>query len=279
MDPLSFNLHARDGLSIHVREWAGDPGRPPLLCLPGLVRTGGDFLDLVPAVAQGRRTIAIDYAGRGDSGRAGDVKRYAPAACLADVMDICAALHIHAATVIGTSFGRLLAMGLMAARPGLVRAAILNDIGPDVAPDGAGFVRDFVGLDPALASMDDCIRFLREKLPPLSLHSDEAWRRMVDLTYRPGPDGRYHPVWDRRIARLLKAPAPDLWGLFHALAQRPVLLVHGAHSNILRPHTVDRMLGACPTMQIVTIAGSGHAPTLTEPPAVAGILDFLERHA
>ena len=51
-----------------------------------------------------------------------DIARYAPEACVRDVLDVCAALHIHHAVVIGTSFGGLLAMGLAAARPGPDRA-------------------------------------------------------------------------------------------------------------------------------------------------------------
>lgn len=279
MDPLTFRVSALDGLPIHVREWPGDPGRPPLLCLPGLVRTGGDFEDLIPQITNGRRAIAIDYAGRGESGRVKDVRRYAPEACLGDVMDVCAAQHIHGAIVIGTSFGGLLAMGMAAARPSLVRAAVLNDIGPDIASEGADFVRDFVAQDPALASLEDCVRFLRKSLPPLSLDSDAAWRRMAALTYRPEADGRYHPTWDVRIARLLKRATPDLWGLFGALAQFPVLLVRGGVSNILLPDTVERMRTVCAAMDVVVIPDVGHAPTLGEPAARTAIAAFLERHA
>ncbi len=121
------------------------------------------------------------------SGRAADVNRYAPEACVRDIMDACAALHIHQAVVIGTSFGGLLGMGLAAARPGLVRAVVLNDIGPDIGTDGADFVRDFVALDPALESLDACVAFLRADLPPMSLDTDAAWRRMAELTYQSGP--------------------------------------------------------------------------------------------
>ena len=99
----------------------------------------------------------MDYPGRGGSGWTRQIERYAPEACLRDVLDVCAALHVHQAVAIGTSFGGLLAMGLAAASPGLIRAAVLNDIGPDIGPDGAEFVRDFVGVDPALDSLEACI--------------------------------------------------------------------------------------------------------------------------
>ncbi|MGE0418279.1 MAG: alpha/beta fold hydrolase, partial [Acetobacteraceae bacterium] len=222
MGTLTHRLSAWDGLSLHVREWDDGNAALPLLCLPGLVRTGGDFEALVPLFGTGRRMVTLDYAGRGESGHARDLSRYGPEACVRDVLDVCAALHLHEAIVVGTSFGGLLACGLAAARPTLPRAVILNDIGPDVGTAGADFVRIFVGHDPTLESLDACVAFLRERLPPLSLTSDEDWRTMATLTYRQGADGRYHPLWDTRIAQTLDKPVPDLWPLFDGLAPRPV---------------------------------------------------------
>ena len=281
MDPVIHTISAFDNLPLRVREWpAGGGDRlPPILCLPGLVRTGADFETLAPEIGVGRRVIAIDYPGRGGSGRCRDFTRYAPEACARDVMDICAALHIHGAVAIGTSFGGLLAMVLAVARPGLIHAAVLNDIGPDVGTEGADFVRGFVANDPALESLDACVALLRTILPPLSLDTDAAWRRMAELTYAPGADGRFHPVWDTRIAALLNRPAPDLWPLFGALAERPVLLVRGGVSNILLAGAVARMQAVHPAMVVVTLPGIGHAPILTEPPALAAIKTFLEEHA
>jgi pimeloyl-ACP methyl ester carboxylesterase len=275
LDALIHRISAWDGLAIHVREWFGGNRLPPIVCLSGLVRTGSDFEALAPMICAGRRVIAIDYPGRGDSGRSANVSRYSAEACVRDIMDACAALHIHQAILIGTSFGGLLSMGLAAVRPGLVRAVVLNDIGPDIGAEGAAFVRDFVGRNPALESLDDCVRFLQGDLPPMSLSTDEGWRRMAELTYAPGADGRWHPLWDTRIARLLDAPTPDLWTLFGALAHVPVLLVRGAVSNILLPGTVSRMQAIRPDMAVVPIPGIGHAPILTEPAALDAIKRLL----
>jgi pimeloyl-ACP methyl ester carboxylesterase len=279
VDPLIRDISAWDGLRLRVYIWHGGDSAPPVLCLPGLVRTAGDFAGLAPAIVQDRLVIAIDYPGRGGSGWTRQVARYAPESCLRDVLDVCAALHVHQAVAIGTSFGGLLAMGLAAASPGLIRAAVLNDIGPDIGTEGADFVRDFIGIDPALESLDACIAFLRACLPPLSLETEADWRGMAELTFQRGADGRYHPVWDIRIAGLLQRPPPDLWPLFGALSHVPVLLLRGEVSNILLPGTVTRMLAERPDMQVVTLPGIGHAPILTEPPALAAIQAFLARHA
>lgn len=278
MGALIHRISAWDGLTLAVREWDGGDDRPPVLCLPGLVRTGGDFGGLAPLLGAGRRIVALDYAGRGGSDRARDVGRYAPEACLRDVMDVCAALGVHEAIVIGTSFGGLLACGLASARPGLVRAVVLNDIGPELGSAGRAFVKEFVGLDPNLASVDDCVAYLRAKLPPLSLRSDTQWREMVALTYEQGADGRFHPMWDTRIAGTLDAAVPDLWPVFDGLGDRPVMLAHGLVSDILLPETVARMRARRPDMVVVGVPDVGHAPTLAEP-EVATELERFVRHA
>jgi pimeloyl-ACP methyl ester carboxylesterase len=275
MEPLIRTIPAWDGLPLRVRLWDGGDRLAPILCLPGLVRTSGDFDVVAQVWADGRRVVSLDYAGRGGSGRSPDIMRYAPEACLRDVLDVCAALHLHHVTIVGTSFGGLLAMGIAAARPALLRGVVLNDVGPEIGTTGAAFVRGFVALDPALPSLEACVTFLKQQLPPLSLSSDDDWRAMAALTYEQQADGRFHPVWDTSIARLLRGVTPDLWPLFGALAHVPVLLVHGAVSTVLLPETVAMMRLRRPDMTIVTVPGVGHAPILTEAAVRDTLSDFL----
>ncbi len=279
MDEIDHRISAWDGLSLHVREWRDGGAQPPLLCLPGIVRTGGDFAGVAAVLGAGRRVIAPDYAGRGSSGRSRDPRRYAPEACVRDVLDICAALHVHDALAIGTSFGGLLCMALAAARPGLLRAVVLNDVGPDIGGGGADFVRRFVGTDPALENLDAAIAHLRSLLPAMSIETDADWQAMARLTYAPASDGRWHPLWDTRISRLLDRPIPDLWTLFEALTGKPLLLVRGEASDILLRETVTRMQLLRPDMEVTSLPGIGHAPTLGEPSVLAALSRFLERVA
>ena len=275
--PIAHRIHAWDGLPLAALEWDIGSSRLPLLCLPGLVRTAGDFANLAEKVGAGRRVIAIDYPGRGASGRARRVARYAPEACLRDITDICAALHVPHAVAVGTSFGGLLAMGLAALRPGLIAAAILNDIGPEIGKSGADFVRAFIARDPAFPDLETSAAFLRANLPQLSLQTDEDWQRMAALTYAPGSDGLWHPLWDTRIAALLDGKIPDLWSSFGALDHVPVLLLRGAVSDILLPETVERMCKRRPDMEVIELADIGHAPTLDEPECRDAVSAFLDR--
>jgi len=184
-------------------------------------------------------------------------------------------VDLRRAVVIGTSFGGLLAMALGAARPGLLAGVVLNDIGPEIGTAGADQVRRFVAEDPALSDLDAAAAHLRRALPDLSLHSDADWRDFAVLTYAPGPDRRWHPLWDTRIAQTMDNKLPDLWPLFGALASVPLLLVHGGRSTLLTGATVARMRAARPDMVVMTVPESGHAPTLAEPEAVAALAAFL----
>jgi pimeloyl-ACP methyl ester carboxylesterase len=306
MEPLIRTISAWDGLPLRVRIWDGrdrvssgassrggssrggsssgawsreasSSGAPPVLCLPGLVRTSGDFDVVAPLWADHGRVVSLDYAGRGGSGRSSDIGRYSPEACVRDVLDTCAALHLRRVTIVGTSFGGLLAMGLATARPAMVLGVVLNDVGPEIGPAGADFVREFVARDPALESLDACVTFLKQHLPPLSLATDDDWAAMAALTYARGEDGRFHPVWDTAIARLMNRPVPDLWPLFGALADIPVMLVRGALSNLLLPETVAAMRARKPDMTVVTVEGVGHAPILTEDAVRDSVAGFLKR--
>ncbi len=279
MDAIVHRLSAWDAFSLVVREWRDGNSRTPLLCLPGIVRTSGDFEALAHAVGAGRRVIAPDYPGRGLSGRSRDIARYAPEACLRDVLDICAALHLHKVIAMGTSFGGLLSMGLSAMRPSLFRAVVLNDVGPELGSEGTEFVRRFIGNDIAFPDIDAAVAHLRALLPPLSLDGDAAWRAMAALTYAPDGDGMLRPLWDTRIARLLNGKTPDLWPLFAGLAHLPLLLVRGEASDILLPTTVARMQAMRPDMAIVALPAIGHAPTLAEPEIITALHAFLDRVA
>jgi len=271
-------INAWDGLPLHVHEW-GLPrgqGRLPLLCLPGLMRTGADFARLAAGFAAERPIVALDYAGRGRSGRSRKVQRYAAEACVTDVLDLAAALHMPRVVAVGTSFGGILAMGIGAVRPTLLAAVVLNDVGPEIGSVGLEAIRRFLAETPDLADLEAAVRHLKHWLPDLGITSDDGWRDAARLTYAPDAGGKWRPLWDAKIARLLDAPVPDLWPFFGALAHLPVLVVRGGKSQLLLPETVERMQKEHPGLRVVEVPGVGHAPTLAEPAVHAALAHFLD---
>ncbi|MCS6920381.1 MAG: alpha/beta hydrolase [Elioraea sp.] len=273
MNPRLARLSAADGLGLAVRLWGEPTARTPLLCLPGLVRTGGDFARLAARHATDRLVVALDYVGRGLSDRATDWRRYRPERILADVLDLCAALHLHRVVIVGTSMGGLLAMGVAAARPRLLSAVALNDIGPEIGGAGLAAVKALVGREHVFPSLEEAAAWLRLNLPWLSLVTAEEWREFAALTVARAADGTWRSVWDPRIERTLEeATGRDLWPLFGALAHLPVLVVRGGASDVLSAATARRMKERKPDLAEIVLDGVGHAPTLSEP-AIAPALD------
>ena len=89
--------------------------------------------------------------------------RYAPEACLRDVLDICAALHLHRVILIGTSFGGLLSMGLAAARPSLFAAVVLNDMAARIGQERHRIRAGFIGQNNGFADVDAAVAHLRAR--------------------------------------------------------------------------------------------------------------------
>ena len=277
MLPRRRVFSARDGLRLSALEWEGPAGPTPLLCLSGVSRSALDFEEIAARYCATRRVVALDYAGHGESARAGNPSRYAPPVLLQDVADAIAALGLHRVALLGTSLGGLLGMGLGTVRPGLLAGLALNDTGPALEQGGLGMVRDFIGRDPAFGSLDEAIAFLKQKLPPLGI-TEEGWPRVAERTYRRGEDGRLHPRWDIRVVDALPAEGsgPDgLWPLFQAIPPVPLLLVWGQESRVVSASTVRRMRQLRPEMALATLPGIGHAPTLSEPAALEALDRWL----
>ena len=63
--------------------------------------------------------------------------------------------------------------------------------------------------------------------------------------------------------------------MFAALAQKPLLVVRGAKSDLLTDATAAKMQQVAPQMKLAVVPGVGHAPELNEPEAVGAIDEFL----
>ena len=275
---------SRDGLSLFARDYpfASGEARLPVICLHGLTRNSKDFEEIAPIIAGwGRRVIVPDVRGRGQSDRDPNPKNYRPSIYARDVLEMMAALDISRAVFLGTSMGGIIMMTLAAIRPKAISAAILNDVGPAIAPEGIARILSYVGKTPAVRTWDDAAAYVRQingvALPHLT---DEQWRGFARRTFRDDPAG---PVLDYDPAITVPLGKPPsrvsllIAGLlFRRLARkRPTLLVRGAQSDIITPAIADRMQRAAPQLQRVDVAGVGHAPMLTEPTAVDAIDQFL----
>jgi pimeloyl-ACP methyl ester carboxylesterase len=271
-----------DGLKLHYRDYAGPPSRPPILCIPGLTRNARDFEGVAARLAGEWRLLCVELRGRGESQQAKDAMSYVPLTYLQDMEALIAALGLERFVLFGTSLGGLITMLLAAAGRERIAGALLNDIGPAMETRGLDHIRSYVGRSQNWPTWLHAARFLaeaqRDRYPDWGL---DQWLTYAKRLCRLTNGGRIVFDYDMRIAEPFKAPAPangfDLWPAFRALAGIPSLVVHGEISDLLSAETVERMTQEAPGMESVTVPNVGHAPTLDEPEAQAGIDALLKR--
>jgi pimeloyl-ACP methyl ester carboxylesterase len=277
---------SRDGLRLHGRRYpaagGGHSDARPVLCLAGLTRNGRDFHDLAMALSRNssmpRTVYTLDYRGRGLSDFDPDWQNYTIGVELLDVLDFITLTGLHDIALIGTSRGGLIAMLLAAARPRVIGAAVLNDIGPIIEHEGLARISGYVGRVPLPISWPDAARMMRElnrrHFPEIA---DDVWEECARQWYNER-NGKPSPGYDAKLGNalsVLDGPLPALWPQFEALKRAPLLVVRGENSDILTAATVDEMGRRHPAMATITVPDQGHAPLLKDPATIEAIRHFL----
>lgn len=273
-----------DGLSLYGRVYGKDvASAPTVVCLAGLTRNSRDFHGLAASLAaDGFRVVTIDSRGRGNSDFANDIAEYNVVTEAEDVLAGLAALGIEHAAFIGTSRGGLLIHMLAAMRPTVMRAVVLNDIGPVIELDGLFQIRGYLGQAPALTYWGEAATVQKalhgKAFPALS---DDDWMRHANAIYRQDTKGNIVPDYDPQIAQTLaglKADAqlPPLWAQFDGLKHLPLIILRGENTRLLSQKTFDEMLARHPGSIGVTVPGQGHAPMLDTGTLPAQIGKFLK---
>ncbi|TPE60130.1 alpha/beta hydrolase [Sandaracinobacter neustonicus] len=276
-------LWTSDNVRLHYRDYAGGAGgRPALLCLPGLTRNARDFEAFAGRYAPRFRVITPSFRGRGDSGYARDPLTYVPLTYLQDMGRLLDAAMVDKVVIVGTSLGGLIGLLLDVTQRQRIAGLALNDVGPDMNPEGLARIR--IGLGKGgnwpswLTAARDIARRQADLYPHWGLDQWLAHAKRLCRVSRAGPI-----MWDYdpEIAAPLNLPHGDqqldLWLALDSYRDRPLLSVRGALSDILAADTQAKMAARMPMLSAVTVPGVGHAPTLEEPEAVAALDDFLGR--
>ncbi len=274
-----------DGLTLFARDYAPGPGvaKLPVVAIHGLTRNSADFEAIAPLVAQsGRRVLAIDVRGRGRSDRAPDPMTYVPDVYAKDVIALLDQTGIERAIFMGTSMGGLITMALTAIKPRVIAAAILNDIGPEVSPEGLARIAAYSGQPVEIHDWVDAAAYAKRiNAVAFPAHGDADWEAFARRIFREGTMGSPVLDYDPDIAVPIraagaKALVPNLWPYFRRLARkRPTLLIRGETSDLLGADIATKMRKAAPSIAYAEVPGIGHAPMLDEPAARAAIFEFL----
>jgi len=283
-----FFYAATDGLKLHARIYGAANADLPVICLPGLTRNARDFHDLALYLSarakRPRKVVAFDYRGRGQSDHDPDIGHYNVGVEAGDVLAGLSALGIEQAAFIGTSRGGLIIHVLGALKPAVLKAIVLNDIGPVIEAEGLAHIRSYLDRTPKPRTFHEAVAAQRRAhgadFPSLT---DTDWARMVGAICRETEAGLV-PDFDPGLVDTLASidfskPLPDLWPQFDALAAFALLAIRGANSKLLSVATLNEMRNRHPGMKSITVEGQGHAPFLETgdlPERIAVFLDLAD---
>ncbi len=273
-----------DGPKIHFRDYpaVGEERGLPVLCLHGLTRNVNDFAELAPQIAAlGRRVIVASQRGRGKSGWDPQPERYQPPTYTMDMVALLDYLDIEQAVYVGTSMGGLMSLITPTLAPGRLAAAVINDIGVEINPEGIDRIKSNVSARGAVKTWDEAIeRTIASNLEAFPRRREDRafWDWFAQKIWVEVPGG-YDLAYDQAIIDQFDegGDLPDLWPFWAPFKDIPVLVVRGGITDLLTQATIEAMRARKRDMAYAEVPDVGHAPFMTEPEAWSAIEDFLGR--
>ena len=277
------HYNSSDGLRLHYRDYPGGHlEQPPILCLPGLTRNARDFEPVAEAFAGQWRVLALDFRGRGGSAADPVPARYVPPVYAKDVLKLLDQLGIADAVFVGTSLGGLVTMLIAAMEDERIAGALLNDIGPEIAPEGIERIRTYVGKPASFGSFAEAGATMMARAGDVYPRWGAAeWERFARRCCRED-EGAVVYDYDMGIALPFaaanEAVQPDLWPWLDALKGKPVTILRGELSDLFAQDVAARMVDVLGEgAELVTVPEVGHAPSFDEPESIAALNRLLER--
>ena len=123
---------------FRYQDW-GDPEGPVVVFLHGVLLSADPYEVIVERISEGgRRVIALDQRGHGQSAHTGN---YSWEAFVQDLAEFWAALDLGSVDVVGHSMGGNMACRFAALHSGSVRRLVLVDapLAAEASPDGPAF--------------------------------------------------------------------------------------------------------------------------------------------
>lgn len=273
-----------DGLQLYARDYASPQATKTLLCLHGLTRNSADFEPLAGYLCPQYRLLVPDQRGRGRSDRDPNPLNYHPATYVGDMEVLLTELGVDTTVLIGTSMGGLMAMIMAATNPGQIEAVVLNDIGPEIDPEGIARLKTFVGRTSPARNWRDAVARTRtingRAFPDFT---DNDWQAFARRLYRENEQGvpvlRYDPAIAEPMTRSdsnASVTVANFWPMYSSLLLLPAMLIRGELSDILSADTAAKMKRLKPDLEVITVPGRGHAPILDEPEVRNALTGFLQ---
>jgi pimeloyl-ACP methyl ester carboxylesterase len=240
-----------DGVRISfIDEGAGEP----ILLIHGfasnIVANWRDTGWIATLTGAGRRVIALDNRGHGQSEKLYDPSRYGAPSMAEDAVRLLDHLGIARADVMGYSMGARIATFLLLAHPELVRSAILAGV-------GINLVRGMVGTGPIAKALE---------APRIEDVTNDTARSFRAFAERTGGDLK-------ALAACMRGPrekiTPDQLGGIRA----SILIATGSEDVIAG--SGPELANLIPGAQLFEIMGRDHMKAVGDARFKQGVLDFL----
>ena len=261
-------------------DWGPLEDKRPIICVHGLTRQGRDFDYLAKRlVDRGRRVICPDLPGRGRSGWLANPDDYTLPQYCADMNALIACLRVREVDWVGTSLGGLIGIIMAGFSGSIVRKLVVNDIGPFVSSTGLHRIGQYIGTMPStFATIDQAEKYFRTVLAPYGSLADEHWRHLARHSVRMDDKRQgYAMLCDPAIAKAFRSPwfqPLNLWKYWEAI-KVPMLVLHGAKSDLLSADLTLEMRKRNPMANIFRFDECGHVPPLMEPRQINVAMEFL----
>jgi pimeloyl-ACP methyl ester carboxylesterase len=269
-----------EGRQVHYLEW-GSASAEPVVCLHGGGQTAYMWEELGSSLRDRYHVLAPDLPWHGDSDPIPEMSRKAIAATLP------ALLHefgFDRVALVGASLGGIVSLTFAAARPELVSAVSLIDIGHQLQDEGVNRITDFMAKHESFASLDEAAVAVAEYLPQRKNLRPESLRRNL----RQRDDGRWE--WKHGYGKRLRATESDPldggrnWrNLVAGMDQEvttlpmPVLVLRGAGSDVLSNEGAEEIASIIPNARLATIGAAGHHAAGDNPESTANLVrGFLD---
>jgi pimeloyl-ACP methyl ester carboxylesterase len=154
--------------------------------------------------------------------------------------------------VFGHSMGGRISLTMATQHPGIARALVIVDVGPEISVEGSKTIQHFVVHN---VEFDDLEIFLDnvQKYDPFRTRAHIE--RTVKYNMLRRVDGKYVSKVDHRR---IPTRNSELTLEHVKTIASPVLVLRGAESNILEPDAAQRFVDALPDGRLVTVPACGH---------------------
>lgn len=284
-----FSCSASDGIMLAGRKYGWDnikaSKNTPVICLSATTQNASEFHELALALStrkqSPRRVLALDYRGRGLSDY--DIEdNYNILQEADDTLSALMAANLYHVNIIGSARGGLIVMNLSAMRPGIINSVILNDIGPVIDARGLVIARTNNSMSNEFPNWKAATEFMQHvgkgQFPKFTMLDWERQARRQLIEKNGAIVRNCDPaILDSLNAIDLDHRIPELWNEFTGLANIPLLLIHGKHSNYLSSETIKKMRNIHNNMAVIDVPDQGHTPDLATENLSQKIGDFLDQ--